>query len=272
MEEISFQILLDQFPNLMNNINDSVILNLYFNFEFLYLYSPLISNNAELTKDLIHDLLEEYKFITYHYDSTLHHLINLKNMCHNNSTEKKNVVICAEKTYFIILQIEPKVIEEVLVETNSSKNRIINIKANHETEEKLVYTEINEFVKCKYKQFKDNQFVKSTINSIICYMIRRFFCRSNFFEDESFFKFNSNENDHPIDDCIHTMLVDIFKPRIKENCMKNIIQKFQIYSSNLLKNQAHSKPIICEFYEEDFIFLRHIHHSNDGSDIYLVLH
>lgn len=181
---ISFQDFPQKYKRMIDKIkNDSSLNRFYSYFSFEYISSD---DNTQGTEKNIIDSLQKYKFITY----KTFNITRYSNLI--------QVVICVEKRCLILEKIDTNAINNAFKQMNSS---IINLN-DLKSYDLNINEEIQSACKMFYTQISFNSFIKCTIEPIFAYLIRRFYFPSSFFNDPSFFIFNSKikkQNQNPID-------------------------------------------------------------------------
>lgn len=144
-----------------------VINDLYSLFEFKYILIDSIFNYRNF-KNMIFELLNDHKFITYQTKEISEGLVN--------ENPSKNIFICFENKWLIIESIVFSLFQEILKQTKSSILCVDNSKIDSD-----VSCEISVFIGRFRKDINENDFVRETIKPIIAFIIRRHFYPSTFF-------------------------------------------------------------------------------------------
>ena len=194
--ELAFQELPQQYETLLNSIEDVVIRKIYAQFTFHFYFIKRIDVFIE-DQDIFINFLKNFKFITYYINNKTS--LILQNQPNPKiKTDIKQIfqfsyaVFCVEGKCLIIPQISiPKAIEII---EELKKHNISMIDAsenyNYKPSQDHIKEEIENFCSYFKSEILRNDFVRLTISSIACYMIRRFFYPTDYFIDKSFFSFD----------------------------------------------------------------------------------
>lgn len=171
-------------------------------------------------------------------------------------------VFCTEKQCYIFQSIDSELINFILTDT---KLAIINADSKKDFNLQEEIKPINNFM---FGVTKKTKFEVYTFNSIIIYLIYRFFYPSSFFKDKSFFKYDDKYNfSNELETFYQSKNISSIDSKLF-NLKNKINQKFFHLKSP--KNNL-NKPQIHDFKEEEFIVLRDIY-SNVSIVISLVFH
>ena len=272
-----FQDIPPVYETMLNNIHDQTLNNIYS--KFIFIYIPVQINNDDVNKNneklssLMVDYLQNFKFITYHLvqisgQQQFYNNIEKKVFKHDIKYYKElnpvnfQVVFCVERQCIIFDQITISILNQV---TNILKGKNITILSvngkSQENDEICVKKEIDSFCSNFQKDISKNIFLSNSIPAIIGYLIRRYFCPTKYFLDQSFFDFNKSYNSNEIH--FITEFNELIDLEIKEpEEYLTIIDKV---------NDNVKKYNYEEFHIDDFIILRKIY-SNDNAEFFLVIH
>ena len=256
MENISFQILPSHFQLMINRIKDSTLINIYKQFSFS-LFPICLINDPKFPKDQIQEyllnFLKKFKLIMY-------------TLCTQTETpflsfkDKKNqkfyfpTVICVEKECLIIEGIDNDTMLNILEKTNSTLVGNDKEQNAEETQKFCSYFQKNE-------DFTRNYFVQTTLSTISCYLIQRFYYPTFYFKDPKFFLYNVEKMQEQE---FQLKFRELLKSKTaKEIAEDNIIEIFKS------ENSKQSK--LDNFYEKDFFIIKDIY-AKRNSIYYLVIH
>ncbi|KAK8842043.1 hypothetical protein M9Y10_026261 [Tritrichomonas musculus] len=260
---------------LMKKIPNDFLRKIYLQFSYKYYSSEVFNSLSVCSKIDFKDIFlfsSNSKFITYSFTNVFEIKENydIKDSSNNalSSNQVNNVIICSEKTCFILNQVDSEQIKKyfdylrtqqfsLLNASSNIKNAIgtdINIHSNEE-----IHNFCDEF----HKDIESYKFIKYTIRPIICYLIRRNFQPFRNFTDPSFFTFS------------HTTKFEEFKIKEKIRSLLNTFDD-QITSEIIqsIKNieKSHQNEMKQKtFNKKEFIFLRKLF-ANGKSTYNLVLH
>lgn len=196
MQDITLNELPQKYKTLLNSISNSVIEKLYSQFSFkYYMFSWQTNdedkqNNGKNNDDIIFYLsnyLKNFKFIVFYFPNIL---IN-ENSDHDN---KIDCILSFEGRCLIIEQIDHNLIETLIQNLQKQEQVLINVNNNQDISiqySEEVKNEIQGFCDHFRNEIDENEFIKYTINSIVGYLIRKYFYPSNYFDNNSFFNFKS---------------------------------------------------------------------------------
>ena len=216
---------------------------IYSEFNFRYINTEKI--DEKIAENKLIELLNQHKFIT----------IKVMHVSKGKNHEKyANMVICIEKKCLVIESIKTVTIKSILKQTKSfvinSFSNVPEIILN--PNDITAQEEIMNFYSSFKSQIKNNKFITYTIEPVVSYLIRRHFCPTNYFDDPSFFEFNSSPN------------VKI----IKRSELFNLSDDLLIKEMEKDKNECYQK---YEFQSNEFVRLRELY-SNNSVIYYLVFH
>ena len=171
-------------------------------------------------------------------------------------------IFCVEKQCIIVNQVYLQIINDIIRKLNSNIIFLINISDNFISKEEYISNareEVKNFCSEFKKEIDANQFVKNTITPIACYLIRRYFIPTDFFEDPEFFIFDKTNISSDI--FYKKKFIDLINSKSQD------LQKYYDIRNNIqnIKNRRY------EFHNEDFIYLRKIY-NNNTSIYYIVMH
>ena len=230
---------------------------------------PLIIDEKEI-EDYLFNFLKESNFITFKFNALNRYNSNYEIKTKEYSKDKTNSkqiinsIICFEKTCLIIESIDIKVISKVLKKTNS---KLINTSSpsfntQQSKEYQTVIEEINNF-RHSQPEIKNNDFIQYTINPILTFIVRRYFCPSSYFKDPSFFIFDNRQGS------LETNLRKKMQfKEYDENEHKKIDLKTIINCVDSINNTINKSNNF--FTEEEFIVLRTM--SKSSSIFQIVIH
>lgn len=226
-----FQEIPQEYKADLEAIKSKVFQNAYKKFDFYYCH---YESNQDVNITLLKSVIKEYKFITYR-------IVHLTNMEEISSSTVVNIIICVEKKCFIIESIRFSIIQKIFENLNSL---LINVSANLKDlkaalENNSEIEEVSSFCTHFEEIIESNSFIKYTIQPIIAYLLRRNFCPSNYFKDQTFFSF---------DQILSAMKES--DPSIYEKICKNDVKEFE---------------------ESDFIKLRIVWYT-ENKKLYFVVH
>ena len=184
----------DHYKSKIDEIKDEVFINIYSKFSFKYYKfneSKNIKNDDENFVLFAFDYLIKYKFIIFHS-------IDEKNNQNDNSElkipSKTNCVICIEDECLIIEDIKKTLLDEILLKLKEKEISLINVSKNKNQKFTPIETDAKEEIQnfCEHFQkiIKLNLFISYTIDSIIGYLIRRFYFQSSYYNNSKFFYFD----------------------------------------------------------------------------------
>lgn len=198
----SFEHIPSSYQTKINQIQNKTIQKIYSNFDFLY-YKDCDQNQNGLENNIF-DFLKGFKFITCE-------LTNL-------SGKYIDAIFCVEGKCLIIESIEINKIKTITKIVKENGSSIINVSClNTNSDENSINNEIKEEINNFCKKFKsginNNEFVRLTISSIACYIIRRYFYPTEYFNNHQFFYF----------ECYINIIVTNKKYKITTMMIKKII-------------------------------------------------
>lgn len=185
--EITLMEIPSKYKNLKSQIDNDILQKIYEQFSFLYINVDALLNQDEndeqsvKSKEINHYFLNYFKknkFLFYHICN------NQSQMNIGTDSRLIDAIICVENYCVILEQIKSILFKDII--NNLQKEKISILNANDD----LIKEEISNFCSHFQKQIDNNSFVKSTINSIAGFLIRRFFYPTNYFKNSSFFSFN----------------------------------------------------------------------------------
>lgn len=296
MHQISFHNIPQNYASMLNQIKNPEIQKIYQNFSFKYFQCFInmeVSTNGEKAPNknkfeaFLFDYIKNFNFITYTlnnsvlYSSYFDTSIQKLNQIPNNQII--DVVFCVENECIIIDKVNISLINKIItnlqelnisiIDSSIGNSNIINPK-----EKEQIQGEIDNFCNFFQKKIKQNYFFERTIRPISCYLIRRHFYPTIYFNDQSFFDFDQ-ENQISIRK-IKSYLFDLLKfTNLRRDNMSLFLRKlnkcnnlFVQYGDQKYWNEKNmSENKYKEFKESDFIILRMLY-SNIKACFYLVIH
>ena len=259
MQNISFKDIPYRYQALLERITSSTLKKIYSQFTFLY----LSLNDEKPIEDLfctqhknqivnyLFSFLSQSKFITYNIFNIFKYQENLPSK-HDNTI--LDVVFCIEKRCIIIDGIE-RLLEKQISIINFDKNS-----AHRDG----IYTseEVSNFCNNFSCDLNNNNFVYKTIIPIAGYLIRRHFYPTTYFNDPSFFTFDSQANTSETQ--LKNKIGNYLLSKTEDDKKKNFLQLFQ-------SKEEDNNNALYEFNEKDFIKLRIIYYCNEAA-YYLAIH
>ena len=258
--EIKFSPIPDIFQIMKDQIKNPLISHIYDQFDFKYINAnnSVEANKKSFIANMI-DFLNDYMFITYYKIPSTFFV--------DDNNDISDFVICVEKICIIIKSVSETSINDIFKEINGTS---IN---TNEPRDANISLEIENFHRSFFPKMEKNRFVEITIDPVICYLIRRFYCPSNFFKDKSFFSLK--EKSESFESKFKDKVDFLFK---KEN--QSGLHILPYHLGSILKEaeeksrenqEIEEKNELIEFKEKDFIFLRTLY-SGGSSTINLVMH
>ena len=272
MTNLIFQSLPADYQQQIEQISDENLKRIYLNIKFKYLNFYIFSSSNEDGLISLKTFLKCFKFITYEIFDRDTKIENDENMSKDSSiSQLVDIVICVEDYCLFIESVNNQIVNEIL-QLFDPKNRLNSSIKNTTTKEyfpdKLGNKVIQTFLSKFRYSFKDNQFVKITISSIACYLIRRHFYPTHFFKNPNFFKFNENQENY--EDNVKRKLTSFFVIQDKNDLKplsNEISSKETLYCE---KNQM--KKQFFEFNEDDFISFYDMSYGNSLSKVEFCFH
>ena len=251
--ELSFQELPLNYQLQLDSIEDPNLAKICSNFIFLYLpLKTIYIENKKVSDELIEtfliNFLNEYKFMTFE----LYDRLPFSGEESKINDDVVDVVICVEGFCFIIESINQFLILRILNRTNAS---FINLSESKDQID--VYSkeksEVFNFWFNTGVDYLSQKITQFTFDSIICFLIRRYFYPSYYFKNPSFFIFDPHQQRNEIKE--------------KEKLQISLNKKDFESVNSIIESKENSKEIFT-FYEDDLVDL------NDGSDslFHLVMH
>ena len=274
MGQITFINIPAKYETEKNSIHDKALSNYYSLFTFLYLPISLNTNKNHFFEEendkleiFLCDYIKKFKFFTYDIS------IDEINPNEENLLDKKvDAIICVENECIIIDKINEDIFLRVLNELKKEQISMISTDLRSQLKdinEINSNEEVNSF--CNYFQSEiiNNFFVRLTIRSISCFLIRRFFYPSEFFTDKSFFNFENENHSKELDTKakIYKLLFTNSTDSISRDEMKHDLHSIKREIKAIINNGNQKQ----DFQESDFIKLRTII-SNEKANYYLAFH
>lgn len=263
MQSTYLQEIPDQYKVMINDINDR-LRSIYSKFIFsqLEIRKNNTSNEIHSKESFLFDFLKKFRFITFQILSKNEDPEPELNL----AFQTNDVIICIENQCLFIRNIKISKFKEIIqnIQKNSFVIDVTNLLSddNKSYDYKRIQDEINNFYSYFREVIKNNNFVKMTIRPIATYLIRRYFCPTEYFNDSSFFTFEQSSIYE------ERSIVAKFTNLLTSNDEDNIL------NTNLNETVKKSKSNDIKyrkFNKNEFIILRTIS-SNDKSVFYLVLH
>ena len=276
-----YQALLDQIP-------EGILKQIYSKFSFLYFpYSVIEKENKSINiETYLFDFLKNFKFITYHisyYYRNFHKKPSISNINKHEYVTNKNLdlkegtfhvvdaVFCVENKCIIIEQIDLSKLTKITAKLKEQQISVLDLtkifnNIQSSTEEEQAKEEISSFSNRFFREISENKFILVTIQSIVGYMIRRYYYNTDYFTDSTFFKYDYDSN--VLKQKIQKDLFDIANSKEAENafnCVKPLVIDVvtDIKDGNKVQYQY--------FKKEDFIELRNVF-ANEKAFYKLVIH
>lgn len=210
---------------------DSFFYNLYKYFDFMiYNYEKLLDENIQFESEKILKTLPKIHFLIYNFQSQ------------PQNPKIRNAVLCYENTCIIFKSIDQNFILSKLNEMNITL-------LNTETFQKTILNDFKNKIKESLRFFKKNEFFKLTFDSLIIYIIKRFYYPTNYFLNNSFFKVDPNITFEE-EDLIKYHFLKTQMPIIYLVLHK---KTFQLFAMKLINEENKSK--------EEIYFITHFSHS-----------
>lgn len=268
MQNISFKDIPYRYQALLERITSSTLKKIYSQFTFLY----LSLNDEKPIEDLfctqhknqivnyLFSFLSQSKFITYNIFNIFKYQENLPSK-HDNTI--LDVVFCIEKRCIIIDGIEDALLKLIIERLLEKQISIINFDKNSAHRDGI-YTseEVSNFCNNFSCDLNNNNFVYKTIIPIAGYLIRRHFYPTTYFNDPSFFTFDSQANTSETQ--LKNKIGNYLLSKTEDDKKKNFLQLFQ-------SKEEDNNNALYEFNEKDFIKLRIIYYCNEAA-YYLAIH
>ena len=187
MQDKKYYFKILQSKDITNLISNEKIRNIYDNLSFKYFMDDINSNNTMFAihneKHLIQMMIKA-RFVTYNTNSSKNTSTYESSTTKNNSTELIDATFCFYNQFYFFKQVENSFINRILTKLKGNNVYLIDTNVDLVSYNENYTDEQKEIFKfCSY--FKDeisnNQFVKSTITTIVGYLIRRFFYRQVIF-------------------------------------------------------------------------------------------
>ena len=255
---IKFQELPIEYETMKNNIMNELIQKMYSCFNFSYYKFPNNDDrNLFIYEDNLFSYLQNFKFLVYDII---------------NSPYNVNVIICIEKRCIIVEEIKFKKIKTIFDQFIREGNKIIKIPSKDQEYVEKDINHIKEEIKNFQRKFNykigQNEFVDWTISTILVFLVRRFFCPTKYFKDQTFFNFHDDKsNEKEIKLSIQKQL-NPNKEKVddKISFVKNLSK-----IDDKISNESKQKKQNLEFQKGDFIILRTILNKGNAS-FNLVIH
>lgn len=254
-----FSIIPSEYLSQIASIEDELIQSVYkFDFNFFYICQDKY-DEKEINKILIP--LKNFKFMTYEVSKEPIIKTNFYNI------ENFNIKFCSENNYYIIQNINESLTKMIINKLEESSVSLINYskdnKNNFFTDNKNfdAIDEATSFIEYYRKKIENIQFIKNTLKILAGYLIRRFYCPSDFFNNQSFFSFDENE-----EDSFENYFKKNYTNLHKSECInENKIQSFLFNTFNHCINTKYidhqNQYNTYEFHEDEFIYLRNIYQN-----------
>ena len=265
---MNFQVIPQKYESNKDSIEGEVLKNSYSKFTFKYINFFNLYENADITNK--NAIINQFEHFLLNYLSIFKLLFYHKNKCANINKKDQNyneifdIVICVEHQCIIIEEIDFKIFTKVINYLKEQQKIIVNVTVDDKNEEendiKQIKEEIHNFCQNQL-EIKSNEFVSKTFQSVIGFLIRRYFYPTEFFQDKSFFDFDLQHNYN--ERLIRSEFIDLVDSKSLQH--KNLLQM----KEKIKRNQIEIH--LTDFEEEDFIILRTIY-FNIKYHFYLVIH
>lgn len=221
---------------IIKSIKNKTIQRIYSQFKYLSHQFGNGNNFQNIDKFLMY--LREFKFIVYY-----------------PSHDFNTVVFCVEDYCIIIKKIDSAKCKKMISDLKKRNICMINITEGESSKE------VDSFYKKILKDIKieNNHFINDTIWPIMGFLIRRYYCPSNYFKNSAFFDFKGQTEENSIKTAFYNY---ISSPKSTLSDYKNIMERITNKKDEFTR---------YEFKEDEFIILRIIAH-NDRAYFYLVIH
>ena len=260
MQNISFSDLPEYYASLKNKIHNELLQKIYSEISFLYL-SPINASEMHTQnniKQYLKNYLQNCNFLTYYYYEIKDYIDSRSNSSH----QTVNVIICVENQCLIIEKIDFLLIKELFDKLEKLQKISVNVS------ECPINEEIANFMNYFKFRNKNNDFYNVTIRPISGFLIRRFFCPTNYFKDPSFFTFGQVNNKE--EEELRREFNNFFSIENLINRKMNFYELTKIVRK-IRTVQENKKVEYHEFQEKEFIDLRVIY-SKPGTIYKLVIH
>ena len=278
MQEVSFKNIPETSEQMINQISNNVLRQIFAKFKYLYFsFKEIIKKPEEYTKydiyiDFLFNYLKDKKLIVYDIKQTINNMSLIENKLNSNIYD---LIICFEGECLIVENMLISIIEKLISLLKNNHISLINVSYNinfndnnFEIKEQEAKEEIKNFCLQFSQDINKNEIVKYLINPLIGYLIRRYFYPSDYFKDDSFFVFGEpiKSGEKQIESKIFEFLNKTDDKTDAPN-MLSIITSVLSYKDNYINNQNK----IYDFNENEFVILRNVY-NNRTSSFYLVLH
>ena len=239
---MQFDSLPEEYRNIINNVDDDFVKNIFSKVKFEYFPHEKILESGP--KKVLFNLLNQYQLITYCFPQK--NLFSIRNI---------NAIVCVEGKCIIFERIDISVIVSII---NQIKAIAIDVIQPYDEN---ISKEVSSIFKTFPKSVKKNVFLQIVLKPILAFLIRRFFYPTHFFKDPTFFNYDQKPIYPSFTSTFNSWLTS---KSSKEMINDNIEQFFPI------KNDE--KRHFNDFNEADFIELRMIYTKPESSVYFLVLH
>lgn len=229
-------------------------------------YPNSINQTKNNHETYIQNIFKNLTFFTYYFTDISN---NHQNKYENNViTQFINVVICYEDECIIIKNIHKLLIQKIINNLKEQKIAMLNVNHNMKSaneNEKNAKEEIKQFCSYFLMQIESDHFITLTINSIIGYLIRRYFYPTYFFKNPSFFEFDSKVKTSEKD-----LYLSLMKALSAENQIEMIYDLINFLNDYAKINNTSNKIQVRKFHKDEFIELSSF---SKGNNIFsLVMH
>lgn len=268
MQNISFKDIPYRYQALLERITSSTLKKIYSQYTFLYLSLDdekpiedlICTQHKNQIVNYLFNFLSQSKFITYHISNIFKYQENLPSK-HDNII--LDVIFCIEKRCIIIDGIEDALLKLIIERLLEKQISIINFDKNSAYRDGIYASEeVSNFCNNFSCDLNNNNFVYKTIIPIAGYLIRRYFYPTTYFNDPSFFTFDSQANTSETQ--LKNKIENYLLSKTEDDKKKNFLQLFQ-------SKEEDNNNAIHEFNEKDFIILRIIYSCNEAV-YYLAIH
>lgn len=264
MEYLSFKDISKESINAIHKIQDDVVQKIYSQFIF---YQISFTQNDEIH---LFNFLKNFKFITYLISDKIINSIRQKTINNDNNFLTSNqaqlkLIICIEKKCLIIEPIDHSSIIKIINKLKNEQISLINVSQNIKNDmntNEEAFEEVSNFFS-RYKNI-NNEFFLITKYPIMAYLIRRYFYPTDYFEDPSFFVYESSNYSN------EKILKKNFNDILTKEKLNN--EKLESFANNIQKIHIdEEKPRNRTYYENEFFLLRRIYFNLDAT-FYLAIH
>lgn len=248
---VKAKIYMTKVKSLMTQIIDNKDLQeIYLKFKMIYC--------EDETK--IVDYLSNSKFITFSISDIQKHRKGKTTHIYGN------VVMCSEGICIIFNNTNVKSLIrnlnriEACLANASEQNSLIE----KMEEDDCINEEIDNFCNYYRDDIRNNQLIQSTIRPIVAFMIRRYFCPSSYFKDQSFFVFDQSKNNILNRSNLNEIFFSQPNPETLKERLEDLYEPIFNKQIESLSNASNSQYLI--FKQSDFIVLRELQATDSFTD------